>query len=378
MKKIFTRIISIIIVCALLTAAFPQNVSASEFYYYDDDNTIISKDENYEYVVLDENAGTIMLKGYKGTNTEIVIPSNIDGYTVTEIGSSAFAFENFTSVELPEGLISIGTWAFYLAGITNIEIPSTVEVIDELAFGACDIDNVYIPASVKYIGEGAFFSCKDSITVSENNKYYSSQDGVLYNKKKTELLFCPKEKTKVKVASTIETIYGTDEENMHAASSGAFTGCRKLVRVTLPEGLKKISAMAFSGCTNLKKINIPSTVTYIGYSAFNNCKKLTKLTLGDNLTTIGETAFAYCKNLKTLTIGKNVKMIGKSAFEDCKNLSKITIKSKKLKAGNVDYNAFSGIKTEVKIKVPKSKLKKYTKILYNRGIKKKKAKIVAI
>ena len=74
---------------------------------------------------------------------------------------------------------------------------------------------------------------------------------------------------------------------------------------------------------------------------------------------------------KSATIPAKVNKIGKQAFNGCKKLKNINIKTKKLTKKNVGSKAFKGVPKTVKIKVPKSKLKDYKKLLTSKGISKK-------
>ena len=166
--------------------------------------------------------------------------------------------------------------------------------------------------------------------------------------------------------------------------------------------MDSIGDYAFNGCTSLKKVHINAKT--VGEWAFGDCNKLTTVTFGDNVKKIGECCFQRtaitsinfnknieeidncvldaCESLKTLTIGKNVKKLGWAVNIGCRKLDTIIIKSTKLTEKNVltimdDGRKFRAItarqvqnsstgKFEVKgitIKVPKSKLDLYKKIL---------------
>ena len=112
-------------------------------------------------------------------------------------------------------------------------------------------------------------------------------------------------------------------------------------------------------------------VTSVGASAFKNNTKITKVIIGKNVTKIGTKAFYKCTSLKSLTISGKVKYIGKYAFAYCKKLKSVTVKTTKLTGNSVGTNAFKGIYSKAVIKVPKSKLKYYTKLLKKRGISSK-------
>ena len=96
------------------------------------------------------------------------------------------------------------------------------------------------------------------------------------------------------------------------------------------------------------------------------------------VTAIAANAFKNNKKLKKVTIGENVKTIGKSAFYGCKNLKTVNIRTSMLKGKTVGKNAFAKINAKAKVKVPKSKLKTYKKLLKSKGIKGKKQKITKL
>ena len=111
-----------------------------------------------------------------------------------------------------------------------------------------------------------------------------------------------------------------------------------------------------------------TNIKIIGKSAFSGCVKLKSVNIGSNVTTIGTQAFYKCSALKKITIPSKVNKIGTKAFYKCTNLKSITIKTTKLTTKNVGSKAFKGIHSEATIKVPKSKLKAYKKILKKKGI----------
>lgn len=110
-------------------------------------------------------------------------------------------------------------------------------------------------------------------------------------------------------------------------------------------------------------------VTAIGANAFKNNKKIKTVKLAATVTSIGDKAFYKCRSLTSITIPSKVTKIGKSAFEGCKKLKTITVKSTKLKS--VGKKALKGIHAKAKIKVPKSKLKKYKSLFKKKGQGKK-------
>ncbi len=172
-----------------------------------------------------------------------------------------------------------------------------------------DIKKVVIPASVTYIDRRAFrYSILlEEFSVSEDNKNYSSVDGVLFNKDKTELILYPCEK--------------------------------KGKKYTVPKGVTSIGEEAFRTASNLQKVVLPDSVTVIENQAFSYCENLGEIALGSGVKKIGSSAFLRCLSLKEITLPEGLEKIEGSAFRGCGGLSQIFIPQgvKELDAG-----AFSG------------------------------------
>ncbi len=107
-------------------------------------------------------------------------------------------------------------------------------------------------------------------------------------------------------------------------------------------------------------------VTAVQAKAFSGCKKLTRVTIGKKVTTIGSLSFANCKKLKRVKCGAALKQIRPKAFSGCKKLSKITIRSKKLT--KVGKNACKGIATKAEIRVPAPRLKVYRRLFSKKTV----------
>lgn len=75
-----------------------------------------------------------------------------------------------------------------------------------------------------------------------------------------------------------------------------------------------INRNAFSNCRELTSVTIPNSVTYIGDSAFSGCSTLTSATIGDSVTSIPDYAFWDCDALTSVTIGDSVTFISHGAF----------------------------------------------------------------
>ena len=215
--------------------------------------------------------------------------------SVTSIGDYAFfSCSSLTSITIPEGVTSIGDGAFYECdSLTSITIPNGVTSIGNKAFRECSsLTSITIPEEVTSIGNEAFRDCSSltSINVSETNKNYSSVDGVLFNKDKTELIQYPikKEGTSYKIPNSVTSI-----------GDRAFYNCGSLTSITIPEGVTGIGTGAFYECDSLTSITIPNGVTSIGDFAFKECFRLKKVLCLGNASKLGSDAFNGCSsNLK--------------------------------------------------------------------------------
>ncbi len=151
---------------------------------------------------------------------------------------------------------------------THYTIPDSVTKISNEAFSNCSsLTSVTIPRSVISIGYDAFSHCTglSIINVDSSNPNYSSMDGNLFNKDKTELIQYAIGKT-----DTQYTI-----PNSVTSIDGAFSYCSNLTNVTIPSSVTSIDGYTFLNCSSLKSVTIPDSVTNIGYDAFYDCINLT-------------------------------------------------------------------------------------------------------
>ncbi|MCQ2440509.1 MAG: leucine-rich repeat protein [Clostridia bacterium] len=292
----------------------------------------VSAEQDGDYTYSVEN-GNATITGYNGNGGDITIPSTLGGYPVTNIKSSAFyGCSNLTSLTIPNGITSIGSYMFYWCyNLKSVTIPSSVTSIGISAFEGCaNLTSINLPNSVVSIGDWVFEDCNSlsSINVDTDNDYYSSLDGVLFDKDKTNLIRCP-------AAKSGDYIIPNGVINI---GNYAFSNCSGLKNITMPNGIVNIERDAFINCNNLISINIPNSVTNIENYAFASCSSLTSVTLGSSVTSIGYRTFGSCSSLTSIIIPNSVTSIDNRAFNCCAGLTNINVDEK-----NINYSSLDGI-----------------------------------
>ena len=235
-----------------------------------------AEDSDIVYKVISEEEKTCEVTGAKAGVVDLVIPATVDGYTVVAIGNRAFE-------KNPE--------------IATVEIPDTVETIGQFAF------------------------TKTALYKNDANW----ENGVLYIGK---FLIIAK--------TSIEGEYAV-KEGTTVMADAAFRNCKKLTKVTLPEGMEKVSLLAFRDCEALTEVVLPTTVKNIEAYAFVGCTALETVVLPENVEYIGNYAFNN-SGITEISIPANVKGIGKYAFCHCEDLTAISVAE-----GNEAYSSASGI-----------------------------------
>lgn len=163
----------------------------------------------YKYIVLEN--GTAEINEYVGKDTSIIIPKEIDGYTVTNIGEGAFDC---------------------CRKLESVTIPETIKNIDDYAFIRCDnLKEVNLANGVERIGSAAFYDCVRLSKINLSDSIIEIEDS-------------------------------------------AFENCNSLTEIRLPNQLTKISEETFKLCENLISISIPNSINHIEYDAFSWCDNL--------------------------------------------------------------------------------------------------------
>ena len=175
--------------------------------------------------------GTISIAAYSGSSsmTNLTIPSEIDGYTVSAISDYAFSDDKYLlKISIPDTVTRIGAYAFADSAIREISGGSNVISLGEACFaGAAGLLQAFLPSGVTEIPDFCFSACASI--------------------------------TELALSSSIVSV-----------GDYAFNGCSYLSSVTVPESVQTIGAYAFADCQKLKSVELPSSMLGMNEQYFGN------------------------------------------------------------------------------------------------------------
>ena len=300
--------------------------------------------------------------------------SDIEGALTVKDGTrciAGWAFSScasLTKVTLPNSVITICEDAFFeCTALEEVFFGNGLKTIGDGAFDGCSLKTLVLPDSVETIGIGAFdemdtletaylgkavsteygeesecifyYNCSlYEISVSPENEYYSTIDGVLFNKDKTKLLCYPQNKQNENYIIP---------ESVTTLKEGAFIRSKNLVSVVVPSGVTRISNLTFSDCDSLKNVVLPDSLTSIGDDAFANCSALEEIALPESVTEIGRYAFGECTALKSIVIPSGVTEISESVFISCTSLTDVTLPESVTQIGSQAFSECTSLKSIV-------------------------------
>lgn len=183
----------------------------------------------------------VVLTKYKGENTTVSVPRELDGLPVTTIGELAF---------------------YYGTAVEIVILPDSVTTLEENAFYYCRaLKKITLPESITTIGDKCFSWC-------------SSLTGI-----------------KLPKSVTVIPDY-------------CFNECASLEAASLPNTLTSVGVRAFSGCASLSELTLGSTVRSVGSLAFRDCSSLTSLRLPGTCE-VGTELFTGCGDALRVTTEKD-------------------------------------------------------------------------
>jgi len=318
---------------------------------------------------------------YNGNEQKITIP-----YPITQIGMGAFwNCTSLKTIKLNNGITRIGGDAFYKC---------------------INLESINIPSTVREIGNDPFAGCP-KLSLENNSKHFILEDGVLYNRKKTQILHYPikKQLKHFEIPSSVRFINKhTFYENEYLRSivipknaiwveNNMFSGCRveevinkspyfcvdngvlynkdksqvfsvfnhNLKKLILPDSVQKIGKNSFFGCKNLEQLHISKNITHIGLNPFVGCFKLEltnespKYTIKNGMLINKKLKLLkYCSNSSvddTIEIPNYIQIIGRNSFSYCVNLNTLRIPNS---VKVIERGAFGGCSNLRDINIPDS------------------------
>ena len=334
------------------------------FSYYVPDGTVEIYPHAFEYanissIRIPDSVETIGSSAFSSCRvTNITLPNKL-----TRIEDYTFAYTLLTQISLPESVEYIGRNAFTCSDLENITIPKNIKKIEDFSFSRCDcLEEISLPEGLESIGRAAFSECRMLRTVSlpdtlktigdeafsesgltgtvsipaglttlpqsafmytnisgyeipEENKYYSSENNILFDKEKKTVIHCPSQNS-IKSCVLPETV--TSIEN------GAFYKCENIIRITIPDEVETIGSYTFYENTSLESIKFPAELKTIEEAAFAACTRLHDIKLPSKLEEIQRRAFEETA-IETINIPESVTSLSNYAFEFCSGLKTIRI-----------------------------------------------------
>ena len=353
-------------------------------------------ENGFEYTVTGDEA---TITGYTGSAKNLVIPSELGGKPVTEIGIFAFALcDSLTEVTIPEGVTSIGNAAFSgCSSLTEVTIPKSVTSIGDSAFYNCDaLKTVYYGGSQTDWGKISIGSDNDPLlkaeiicAIQESNGFaytvtgdeatitgYTGSarslvipselggkpvtaiaDKAFYRYGKMRDIYIPKT---VKAIGEDAFLYAVSEEE--ADSRIRFicyegTG-KEWANIAIQEGNNAIKPNDDNFRIGVYECSLSGDMVY---QASDDAATLARYFGSDSkvdipaelggkpVTAIGEDAFYRNKTITSVKIPEGVTSIGEYAFSSCDSLTEVTIPKSVTSIGN---NAFADCSSLTEVTIP--------------------------
>ena len=386
--------------CAMCGAEGAPLTDCAQVNAQDDTNNeqqTANAENGFEYTVTGDEA---TITGYTGSAESLVIPSELGGKPVTEIGAMAFSYcSSLTKATIPEGVTSIGEYAFsYCSSLTEVTIPKSVTSMEDRAFYECKaLTTVHYggtqedwDALKKNIGEEntPLLNANIICAIQESNGFAYTVTG--------------DEATITGYTGSAENIVIPSElggKPVTAIADKAFEGYKNIVNIYIPKTIKAIGEDAFQNATSslirficyegtenewaniaiqkgnselnprefddvawfrLYECNLSGDMVYqasddaatlVRYFGSDSKVDIPAELGGKPVTEIGEWAFAYYSSLTEVTIQEGVTSIRAFAFRSCSSLTKATISEGVTSIGD---SAFAYCSSLTEVTIPKS------------------------
>lgn len=216
--------------------------------------------------------------------------------SVRWMGRAAFGkCSNLKRVDLSDQISTLETATFSdCVNLENIHLSKSLTDIEDHVFSGCtSLTTLRIPKNVSSIGYAAFEDAVSEFVVDKANTNFSSEDGVLYNKKKTTLVKVPSYKSgNYTVPDTVKEISDT-----------AFCSCHELQKVVIGEGVSVLYKSCFDD-SSIEEISLPATLKVLKERNVNiSVPKLKSIRVSEkNENFVSEDGVLYTKDKTILCI----------------------------------------------------------------------------
>ena len=324
------------------------------------------------------------------------------GGAVTSIEKDILDGCDYVHLILRTRSIPFGTLG-HCAAITELTLGDEVETMGTACFCHCPfIMKVSIGKGLQVFDSSSLLACGaiEEFSVSEENPYYASVDGGLYNRELTTMYRYPAGKVadSFTVPDSVEFVFrntfhtsslreitlhagvnmvGANAfcdafslENIHAAeenecyhdTDGVLYDTRYAslhtyplgkseTSFTVPEGTKEIGMHAFLNNIELREIYLPDSVTVLNDGAFQNCTGLEKIDLPEKMERLGASAFNNCAVLETIEFPEGPESVSDSLFMYCGSLKEITLPET---VRYIEINGFHSCSSLTQVNLPSS------------------------
>ena len=252
------------------------------------------------------------------------------------------------------------------SNLTSYEVKEKTKVICNKAFYANNcLKQISIPDSIINIGHSVFFGCK---SLQKIYVYVDTTEKIkkLLPKELWGIIYISTEATEERISDGIKDEYGV----IYSRDGKMLLKCENvdIICYEIKVGTKVICDTAFSFCKSLRQITIPNTVTNIGDNPFVGCRNITiksethrfvvekgllidnqnkniisqienneNVIIPDSVNSIGKRAFWYCDSLRQVIITNSVTSIGDEAFSECISLQHIIISNSVISIGKETF-----------------------------------------
>ena len=254
-------------------------------------------------IILPKNLTSLPDECFRGCKKlDIILDKNI-----IELGNSVFQ-DCFKLSTYPSHVEKIGIDCFKnCKNLKTVLLNKRLDELKEGTFNGCiNLESISYNSSKKLrIGKKVFRNCKSLTSIPNfianfNIQAFENCDGL------TEIdiigstipFACFRG---CKNLSEINLTYITD------IASESFSNCKKLTKVRLNMGVKKVGSRTFYNCQKLKDINLPDTIETIGKESFKNCHSIHSIKIPANLTSLGDGAFSYMDSLERIEVSPSNK-----------------------------------------------------------------------